>query len=42
LVFTLNRLFPRGDPRTVGRLVTALDDLLSTDPDLERQEIWLT
>ena len=29
LIFTTNRQFPRGDPRTLGRLVFALDALLS-------------
>ncbi|HTW09500.1 MAG TPA: DUF5615 family PIN-like protein [Acidimicrobiales bacterium] len=28
LVFTTDRQFPRGDPRTIGRLVSALDSLL--------------
>ena len=32
LVFTSNRQFPRGEPGTVGRLVEALHDLLSTAP----------
>ena len=31
LVFTSNRRFPRGRPRTVGRLVRALDRFLSTE-----------
>lgn len=34
LIFTTNRQFPRGDPATVGRLVTALDALLAAEPDL--------
>jgi nucleoside-diphosphate-sugar epimerase len=34
LIFTTNRQFPRGDPATVGRLVTALDALLAVEPDL--------
>ena len=34
LVFTTDRQFPRGDPATVGRLVTALDALLTENPDL--------
>lgn len=33
LVFTTNRQFPRGDKRTLGRLVAALDGLLTTDPE---------
>jgi len=34
LIFTSDRQFPRGDPGTVGRLITALDSLLAADPDL--------
>lgn len=34
LIFTTDRQFPRGDPATIGRLVTALDALLDTEPDL--------
>lgn len=34
LIFTTNRQFPRGDPATLGRLVTALDALLAAEPDL--------
>jgi predicted nuclease of predicted toxin-antitoxin system len=34
LVFTTDRQFPRGDPATLGRLVTALDALLIAQPDL--------
>lgn len=34
LIFTTDRQFPRGDPATIGRLVTALDALLATEPDL--------
>jgi predicted nuclease of predicted toxin-antitoxin system len=29
LIFTTNRQFPRGDPRTVGRLVLTLEALLA-------------
>jgi predicted nuclease of predicted toxin-antitoxin system len=29
LIFTTDRQFPRGDPRTLGRLVLALDALLA-------------
>jgi predicted nuclease of predicted toxin-antitoxin system len=32
LIFTTNSQFPRGDPRTLGRLVLALDALLRTPP----------
>jgi predicted nuclease of predicted toxin-antitoxin system len=34
LIFTTDRQFPRGDPATTGRLVTALDALLVAEPDL--------
>lgn len=34
LIFTTDRQFPRGNPTTIGRLVTALDALLATEPDL--------
>jgi predicted nuclease of predicted toxin-antitoxin system len=34
LIFTTDRQFPRGDPATIGRLVTALDALLDKEPDL--------
>jgi predicted nuclease of predicted toxin-antitoxin system len=33
LIFTTNRQFPRGNPRTLGRLIAALDTLLSTELD---------
>jgi hypothetical protein len=34
LIFTTDRQFSRGDPATIGRLVTALDALLAAEPDL--------
>jgi predicted nuclease of predicted toxin-antitoxin system len=34
LIFTTDRQFPRGDPATIGRLVTAFDALLAAQPDL--------
>ena len=34
LIFTTDRQFPRGDPATTGRFVTALDALLAGEPDL--------
>ena len=34
LIFTTDRQFPRGDPATLGRLVTTLDALLAANPDL--------
>lgn len=33
LVFITNRQFPRGDERTLGRLVSALVALLTTEPE---------
>jgi Domain of unknown function (DUF5615) len=33
LIFTTDRQFPRGNPATIGRLVTALDGLLIAEPD---------
>jgi len=42
VIFTTNRRYPRHDPRTPGRLVTALDELLREAPDLANQEHWLT
>jgi predicted nuclease of predicted toxin-antitoxin system len=41
LVFTTNRTFPRADPRTVGRLVSALAMLLESDENLKNSEHWL-
>ena len=34
LISTADRQFPRGDPATIGRLVTALDALLAQQPNL--------
>lgn len=34
LIFTTDRQFPRGDPATIGRLVTALDAMLIAEPEL--------
>jgi len=34
LVYTSNRQFPRGQPRTIGRLVAALDALMTERPML--------
>jgi len=34
LIFTTNRQFPRGDPATLGRLVVALDALLTEETGL--------
>jgi len=41
LVLTTDRVFPRGHPRTPGRLVSALDTLLVADADLRDREHWL-
>lgn len=41
VVFTTNRRFPRGDPRTVGRIVLALHELLEESPSLAHREFWL-
>lgn len=42
LIFTSNRRFPRHDPRTAGRLVPALDALLSTGQEWTNRESWLS
>ena len=42
LIFTTDRRFPRHDPRTAGRLVTALAELLSQDRELTNLEHWLS
>lgn len=39
---TSNRRFPRHDPRTAGRVVTALRSLLSSDVELRDREYWLS
>lgn len=41
VIYTTNARFPRGDSRTVGRLVTALDELLRSGVDLAGREYWL-
>src|SRR5437879_3672976 len=42
LVFTSDNSFPRSDPRTLGRVVTALASLLERDQPLENLEHWLS
>jgi predicted nuclease of predicted toxin-antitoxin system len=42
VIFTLNRTFPRSDPRTRSRLVAALEKLLSTAPPQGNLEWWLS
>ena len=41
LVFTTRRQFDRGDRRSIGRLVSALEALLESDVDLSNLELWL-
>jgi predicted nuclease of predicted toxin-antitoxin system len=41
LIFTSNRRFPRGNARTLGRLVQALEQLANSGKDLSGQELWL-
>ena len=41
LILTSHRRYPRSDPRTVGRVIVALDTLLSTNPDSVNLEYWL-
>ncbi len=41
LVLTSNRQFPRHDPRTLGRMLTALDELLASHPELPDSEYSL-
>ena len=41
LILTSHRRYPCSDARTVGRLVTALDTLLSAGPDAIDLEHWL-
>jgi hypothetical protein len=40
LVFTDARSLPRGNPRSVGRLVSFLESLMESDPDLTNIEVW--
>ena len=42
LIFTSDRTFPRGNPRTPGRLVAALNRFLVTTSDLTNNEHWLS
>lgn len=42
LLFTSDRHFPRYDGRTAGRLVTALDELLSRELDEPFLEHWIS
>jgi hypothetical protein len=41
VIFTTDRNLHRGSPRSIGRLVTALDTILSSGADLRDAELWL-
>lgn len=41
LILTTNRRFPHHDPRTIGRLVKSLAELVSSQEDLTNREYWL-
>jgi hypothetical protein len=41
VIYTLNKSFPRGERRTAGRLVRALDALLKENPEQPNLEWWL-
>jgi hypothetical protein len=41
LILTGSRKYPRRHPRTVGRVVLALEQLLASDVDLSDLEVWL-
>lgn len=42
LVYTTDRAFSRRHPRTIGRLVSALDRLLANPPEGDSWEHWLS
>lgn len=42
LIYTTNQSLPRNNPRTIGRLVTALDRLLADPPKGDSWERWLS
>ena len=42
VIFTMNLVFPRANPRTPGRLVTSLHALLLSGVDLVGKEHWLS
>ena len=42
VVFTSNRVFPRSNRRTLGRLVSSLHALLISDVELSGREHWLS
>jgi hypothetical protein len=41
LVLLSNQAFPQRPRQTIGRLVTALEFLLASGPDLANRELWL-
>jgi nucleoside-diphosphate-sugar epimerase len=41
VIFTSNQAFPRSNPRTPGRLVSGLHELLVSGVDLAGKEYWL-
>ena len=41
LILTTNRKYPRGSSATIGRMVVALESLLSSDIPLENVQYWL-
>lgn len=41
IIFTSPRSLPRTDPGTVGRIVAALDELLTSGINLTNREYWL-
>ena len=41
IVLTTDHTFPRGNSRTIGRLVTALERLLEDPPEGDSWERWL-
>jgi predicted nuclease of predicted toxin-antitoxin system len=42
LIFTTDRRFPRRRRGTIGHVLTALDTLLRTNPNLTNSEYWLS
>jgi hypothetical protein len=41
LIFLASQAFPQRRSQTIGRLVTVLDSLLASGPDLANRELWL-
>lgn len=42
IIYTTDRQFPRGDPRTLGLVVRALDALLNDSPPISDRSIFLS